>query len=73
MAMRAIVEIERRLGVRIELRRLIFESLRQIAASLPDASTEAGNVVLRPAEPVPAARRGWMSWLKSLVPGGRPT
>jgi amino acid adenylation domain-containing protein len=39
LAMRAVGEIERRAGVRIEMRRLVFESLAQIAAS----STASGG------------------------------
>lgn len=38
LAMRAVVEIERHLGVRMGVRRLIFETLAQIAASVPARS-----------------------------------
>jgi acyl carrier protein len=43
LAMRAIAEIHRRLGVRFEPRRLIFESLGQLAASVSPTSAAKGE------------------------------
>lgn len=46
LAMRAVFEIEQQAGLRVELRRLIHESLAQIAATLPIATGE-----VKPADP----------------------
>ncbi len=48
LAMRAVNEIDRALGVKIPVRRLIFESMGQIAASLP-----VGTLPTDPVEPSP--------------------
>ena len=68
LAMRAVTEIKHRTGVTINVRRLIFETLGQLAAT--DApTTMADSVAVRqpetPSSPArSAAREGWLSrWL----------
>ncbi len=64
LAMRAVSEIEKSLGVSISPRRLIFESLAQLAAE------PGGAASLQPseAEAAPAPKR-WLSGLKRLFGG----
>jgi acyl-CoA synthetase (AMP-forming)/AMP-acid ligase II/acyl carrier protein len=47
LAMRAVANIERRLGVRIDVRRLIFESLGQLAASTGEPVAHGGRQTAR--------------------------
>lgn len=63
LAMKAVVEIKNRLGATVSVRRLIFETLGQIAAS---AQTEPTPATAAPAtaaaattEQAAPARRGW--------------
>ncbi len=75
LAVRAVREMERRLGVSVELRRLIFESLAQIADSLATAAPAPQPIAERDNEPAdePSATGGvsrWLGRLKSIA-GGR--
>jgi len=75
LAMRAVLLIEQRLGLRINVRRLIFETLSQIAASAPGAasvSAEPAPAAAPAAAPaVPAQPRGLRERLASLWRGTR--
>ena len=51
LAMRAVSEIERQLGVRLSVRRMIFETLAQIAATVPERLPQAAHS---------AKQRGWL-------------
>ncbi len=55
LALRLVSEAQRRMGLTLELRRLTYESLAQLAATVPSARTE----------PAAAAPPGWLSrWFK---------
>ena len=61
LAMRAVTEIKHRTGQTINVRRLIFETLGQLAAS---GEAEAARSVAPIEAPQPRAREGWLSrWL----------
>jgi hypothetical protein len=68
LANRAVVEFAARGGGRIELRRLIFESLAQLVAGIElgaEAASEAHASSTRAASDVPARRPG--AWLRRLL------
>jgi amino acid adenylation domain-containing protein len=58
LAMRAVGEIERRAGFRVEMRRLVFESLAQIAAPGTDSGRDVPSIEpAAPANEPPTRRR----------------
>jgi amino acid adenylation domain-containing protein len=70
LAMRAVFQMEQRIGVRIELRRLVHESLAQIAATLPAPAAASGGSGAAGApgddEPAPPASAGLQRILHSV-------
>jgi amino acid adenylation domain-containing protein len=73
LAMRAVSEIEAAIGLRLSPRRLVFETLAQLAHG--GAADERADTAQQPATQAPAAaaaaRDSWAQRLKRLV-GGKP-
>ena len=67
LAMRAVSEIEKSLGVNLSPRRLIFETLAQLAA-VPDEAMTPQPADVRPAP----ALKGWLTGLKRLFGAKAP-
>ena len=71
LAMRAVAEIQKALGAKVAVRRLIFESLEQIAAGIataaPAASPEPAAMEATTADAEPAATPPRQHWLKRLL------
>ena len=68
LAVRAVSEVERRWRIELDLRRLVHESLAQIAATprTPDASPEAGAPAPMLAEPQPPPTGGLKRVLRAV-------
>lgn len=75
LAVRAVREMERRLGVHVDLRRLIFESLGQISESIDSGTTPPANLddatatVAAVEEQSTSGVSRWFGRLKSTISG----
>ncbi|MCH8178516.1 MAG: amino acid adenylation domain-containing protein [Proteobacteria bacterium] len=64
LAMRAVTEIKRRTGLTLHVRRLIFETLGQLAAAPAAQAAEAPSPDVPTRTPQPPSRGGWLGrWL----------